>query len=200
MTISQESEDVQDFERRSATYERSLSQVFFFDWIHRAALDAVPAGIRPESILDIGCGTGRLLRKAARHWPAARLTGVDPAEGMVKEARRLTPGTQFHVSMAETLPLPDDSVDLVLSTVSFHHWQDQLLGVKQVARVLHPGGVFVLVDLIMPFGLQRINRHGRQVNPSIVSGMFTQAGLEVQAQRRAMSGFLLVTVGRRAGE
>ncbi len=200
MSIQPETDDVQSFERRSGSYEDSFLQGLFFDRIHRVALDSVPPGIKPESILDIGCGTGRLLRKAATRWPTARLIGVDPAEGMVKEARRLTPGALFHVSLAETLPLPDGSVDLVLSTVSFHHWQNQVQGVKQVARVLHPGGIFVLVDLFMPLGLQRIHRHGRQANPSAVSGMFAQAGLSVQAQRRVMSRFLLVTVGRRANE
>ena len=197
MTVQQETEDVQSFERRSGTYEDSFLQGLFFDRIHRVALDSVPAGFKPENILDIGCGTGRLLRKAAVRWPTARLTGVDPAEGMIKEARRLTPGALFHVSLAESLPLPDESVDLVLSTISFHHWQDQVQGVRQVARVLSPGGVFVLVDIFMPFGLQRINRHGRQESPSALAGMFAQAGLNVQAQRRVMSRFLLVTVGSR---
>ena len=121
MTLPSETEDVQSFERRSGTYEDSFFQGLFFDRIHRIALNAVPAAIQPESILDIGCGTGRLLRKAAARWPDARLTGADPAEGMVKEARRLTPGAQFHVSMAESLALPDMYADLAFSTTSFHH-------------------------------------------------------------------------------
>jgi ubiquinone/menaquinone biosynthesis C-methylase UbiE len=196
--MQEQTEDVQSFERRSGTYERSTFQGLFFDHIHRIALDSVPPGIQPESILDIGCGTGRLLRKAATRWPEARLIGVDPAEGMVIEARRLTQGALFYVSPAESLPVPDESVDLVLSTASFHHWQDQLQGVKQVARVLHPEGSFVLVDIFMPYGLQKIIRDGRQVNPSILREMFAQAGLNVQTQRLAMSRFLLVTVGRRA--
>jgi ubiquinone/menaquinone biosynthesis C-methylase UbiE len=198
MSIQQETEDVQSFERRSGTYEDSFHQGLFFDRIHRVALDSIPAGIKPESILDIGCGTGRLLRKAATRWPTAHLIGIDPAEGMVKEARRLTPEALFHASPAESLPLPDESVDLVLSTVSFHHWQDQLQGVKQVARVLHSGGIFVLVDIFMPYGLRKIYRHGRQVNPSALGEMFAQAGLNVQVQRRVMSRFLLVTIGSRA--
>jgi ubiquinone/menaquinone biosynthesis C-methylase UbiE len=198
MIIKQETEDVQSFERRSGTYENSFLQGLFFDRIHRVALDSIPAEIKPESILDVGCGTGRLLRQAATRWPTARLIGVDPAEGMVKEARRLTPGALFHVSPVESLPLPDESVDLVLSTVSFHHWCDQVQGVKQVARVLHPGGFFVLVDIFMPYGLQKIFRHGRQVNPSALGEIFAQAGLNVQAQRQMLVRFLLLTIGRRA--
>ena len=96
-----------------------------------------------------------MLRRVATHWPAARLIGIDPAEGMVKQARRLTPGAIIHVSMAESLPLDDGSVDLVLSTASFHHWRDQVQGVKQVARVLRPGGIFVLADISMPYRLQK---------------------------------------------
>lgn len=195
-----ESEDVQSFERRSSTYEDSLMQVLFFDRFHRIALDSVPAEVEPKSILDIGCGTGRLLRKAASRWPTARLIGVDPAEGMVKEARRLTPQAQFLVSPAESIPLPDGSVDLVISTLSFHHWRDQIQGVKQVARLLHPGGLFVLMDILPPLGLDKIFRHGRKAHPSAVRGMFTQAGLTVETQRWVMGYFILVTVGKLAGE
>jgi ubiquinone/menaquinone biosynthesis C-methylase UbiE len=197
MTNRPESENVQSFERRSSTYEDSLFQGLFFDRIHRIALNSIPAEINPESIMDIGCGTGRLLRKAAIRWPTARLIGVDPAEGMVKEARRLTIGAQFYVSSAESLPLPDESVDLVMSTVSFHHWRDQVQALKQVARVLHPGGIFVLADILWPYGLQKIIRHGRLVNSTILSEMFALSGLNIQLQRRRMSRFLLVTIGKR---
>ncbi len=42
----------------------------------------------PSAVLDVGCGTGRLLEKAGAHWRAARLLGVDPAPGMIEVARR----------------------------------------------------------------------------------------------------------------
>jgi len=195
--MTNQSEDVQEFERRSGTYEKGFFQWLFFDRIHRNAVRAVPAGLQPVSILDIGCGTGRLLRAAAKRWPTARLTGADPAEGMVREARRLTPMAEFHVSLAEELVLPDGYADLVFSTASFHHWQDQQQGIRQVARVLRPGGLFVLVDIVMPLGIGKIHPHGRQTSPAKVRWMFAQAGLEVQRQRRVMGGFVLVTVGER---
>jgi ubiquinone/menaquinone biosynthesis C-methylase UbiE len=199
MPVQLEIDDVQSFERRSSTYEDSFLYNFIFDWIHRDALNSVPAGSAFKNILDIGCGTGRLLRKAAKRWPDAQLTGVDPAEGMVNKARRLSPQAQFQVGIAEALQLPDGSIDLALSTMSFHHWQDQLQGVQQVARVMHPAGIFVLVDICLPFGLRKIFRHGRQANPSAVREMFARSGLDIQAQLRVMARFLLITVGRRAG-
>src|SRR5579883_1550856 len=125
--------DIDRFSRWSRTYERSYLQGLIFDRAHRAA---------PESILDVGCGTGRFLRQAAQRWPGASLIGVDPAEGMIEMARRLTPGATFYVSMAEELPLPGASVDVAVTTLSFHHWSDQAAGVREVARVLRPGGRF----------------------------------------------------------
>jgi ubiquinone/menaquinone biosynthesis C-methylase UbiE len=196
--LTNQTEDVQSFERRSGTYEKSFFQGIFFDRIHRNALRAVPDEMQPESILDIGCGTGRLLRKAAKRWPKARLTGADPAEGMVKEARRMTPGAEFQVSLAESLALPDGYADLAFSTASFHHWQDHQQGVRQIVRVLRPGGIFVLVDILMPLGIGKIHPHGRQISPASVRSIFAQAGLEVQAQRRVMGWFILVTEGRKS--
>ena len=190
-------EDIQSFDRRSGSYEHSLLQALFFDRVHEATLSLLPVHFRPESILDIGCGTGRLLRKAALRWPKARLFGVDPAEGMVDVARQWTPEGVFHVSPAEALPLPDSSVDLVLSTTSFHHWFDQRQGVCQAARVLRPGGWFCLADVVTPCGLSRIVWHGRPVKEAGRQVIFELAGLKVEVQHRGMGRFLLVTLGKK---
>jgi ubiquinone/menaquinone biosynthesis C-methylase UbiE len=195
MTTQEKSEDIQSFERRAGTYENSPMQRLFFDRIHRAALGMIPAELAPQAILDIGCGTGRLLRKLARRFPSANLIGVDPAERMIAEARRRTPGATFYVGQAEDLPLPEASVDLVMSTTSFHHWRDQALGVRQVGCALRPGGGFVLADVLPPYLIYRIIRHGRWASPAAVKEMFIQAGLDVLAQRRGLGFFLLLTTG-----
>jgi ubiquinone/menaquinone biosynthesis C-methylase UbiE len=195
MTTQEKSEDIQSFERRAGTYENSPMQRLFFDRIHRAALGMIPAELAPQAILDIGCGTGRLLRKLARRFPSANLIGVDPAERMIAEARRRTPGATFYVGQAEDLPLPEASVDLVMSTTSFHHWRDQALGVRQVGCALRPGGCFVLADVLPPYLIYRIIRHGRWASPAAVKEMFIQAGLDVLAQRRGLGLFLLLTAG-----
>jgi ubiquinone/menaquinone biosynthesis C-methylase UbiE len=114
---------------------------------------------------------------------------------MVKESHRLTPGAEFQVSLAESLGLPDGYADLAFSTASFNHSQDQQQCVWQIERVLRPGGLFVLVNILMPMGIGKIHPHGRQMSPATVRGIFSQAGLEVQSQRRVMGWFTLVTVG-----
>ncbi|MDR3577877.1 MAG: class I SAM-dependent methyltransferase [Anaerolineaceae bacterium] len=189
--------DIQRFDREAGGYEALAYQGLFFEQVHLAVLAAIPMDSQPETIVDLGCGTGRLLRKLARRWPEAKLIGVDPAEGMIAEARRLTGGVTFYVSMAEKLPLADESAELVTSTVSFHHWQDQAQGLREVVRVLRPGGRFVLADFSMPLGLRKVFRHGRQLSPREVCKIFDQVGLAVRFQKRVAAGFVLVTVGEK---
>ncbi len=187
----------QRFERWSDSYERSYMQWLIFDRVHRAVLNAVPAGWQPGAILDIGCGTGRLLRKVGRRWPKARLVGVDLAEGMIAQARTAMPKGEFYVASAESLPLPDASVDLVLSTMSFHHWQDQAQGVREVARVLRPGGRFYLADTCPPRWIMKVYHHGTMVYPPQLQAMFVQAGLNMLSQRHILGWFFYLSIGEK---
>jgi len=140
MTTKHHENDIERFDQWASTYENSWLQRAFFDRAHQATL-ALAAGIvhQPMSVLDIGCGTGKLLRRAHTYWPEAQLIGLDPANGMIEMAKRLTPNATFSTGMAEVLPLQDASVELALSTSSFHHWQDQAAVLREIARVLRPG-------------------------------------------------------------
>jgi len=193
------SEDVARFDRWSSTYESSPQQSLMFDPVHRRVLDILAGIVQPEVLLDVGCGTGRLLRAAARRWPSARLIGVDPAPGMLDVARRLTPEAAFHGGFAEHLPLDDGSVHVALSTVSFHHWQSQADGVREVARVLRPGGYFFLTDMSAPAWLIRLG-FTHFLDLGSVRDVFQSAGLRVVRQQRILMGRVLVTVGRREGD
>src|SRR4051794_15141817 len=124
-----------------------------FDPVHAAVLQHAASRFKPEDVLDIGCGSGRLLRKVHDYWPEAQLLGVDPAQKMRDVARRLTPEARFYMGSGEALPLPDASIDLAFSTISFHHWRNQAAGVREVARVLRAGGSFLLADFTLPAGL-----------------------------------------------
>jgi ubiquinone/menaquinone biosynthesis C-methylase UbiE len=113
-----------------------------------AALAAATAAA-PRRVLDVGCGTGYLLRTLAHHYPQAEeLAGIDAAPNMIDTARASTDDNRltFTAGVAEQLPYPDASIDLVVSSTSFDHWSDQYAGLRECARVLRAGGHLVLVD------------------------------------------------------
>jgi ubiquinone/menaquinone biosynthesis C-methylase UbiE len=194
---SKSEDDIKHFNLLAATYDQSVMQWWYFRPIHSAMLDLLEKEKTtepPHSILDVGCGTGRLLRAASIRWPQAKLFGVDPAEQMISEAKRLNPNITFMVGKAESLPFPDQSIDLVLSSLSFHHWADQSKGLRETARVLRRGGKFCLADLTIL--LTKLIHKGvksfKQVQ-TLISG----AGLFVQLHRRLRMRFILITLAQK---
>jgi len=198
MTTTQRDKDIERFDHWASTYEHSWMQRALFAPAHHATL-TLAAGVvqQPASVLDIGCGTGKLLRQARTSWPDAHLIGVDPANGMIEMAQRLTPSATFLTGTAEALPLQDASVDLALSTISFHHWHDQAAGLREIARVLRPGGYFLLVDLSFPDWLVRVLRLRRVHSRARLQALFQQAGLQVQTQHKVAWRGWLATVAKK---
>jgi ubiquinone/menaquinone biosynthesis C-methylase UbiE len=189
------SEDVQRFERWASTYDKSWLQ-HYLDRLHPIVLNLAWSGSsnnQPGTVLDIGCGTGRLLQAAQTRWPQAQLIGIDPSGAMAEQTRRRLPMAGVHVAGAETLPLPPESVDLAVSTVSFHHWADRSVGLREVARVLRPGGRFALADVSPPNWLAWLSRSFW--SPTAVARAFAGAGLQRLSQQRTLGGVILVTVG-----
>jgi ubiquinone/menaquinone biosynthesis C-methylase UbiE len=142
------------FEARAAGYENGRRGRLHHDIADRTAVLALSVGAVPRRVLDIGCGTGYLLRLLASQWPqASELAGIDPAPAMI-EAAEISASDErlrFSIGTAEQLPYPDSSFDFVVSTTSFDHWSDQQAGLRECARVLVPGGRLVLVDRFSPW-------------------------------------------------
>ena len=142
--------DIAAFDVRADSYESGWPGRLHRQIADRTADLALTLAPAPRRILDVGCGTGYLLRQFAVRCPqAVELAGVDPAPAMIGAAR--TAGTDGRLrwleGTAEELPFPEGSFDLVVSTTSFDHWADQVAGLAQCARVLAPGGWLVLTDL-----------------------------------------------------
>jgi ubiquinone/menaquinone biosynthesis C-methylase UbiE len=142
--------DVQAFHERATEYEAGYRGQLHTDIVTRSADLALARFPAPGRVLDVGCGTGLLLRELARRLPgAAGLTGIDAAAGMIAQAsaKAVDPRLSFVRGVAERLPFGDATFDLVISTTSFDHWADQLAGLTECHRVLAPGGCFVLTDI-----------------------------------------------------
>jgi len=196
-TPSTENRDVAWFNRWASSYDRSVLQRWYFIPVHVGMLDLLRRQgpkTHPRVILDVGCATGRLLRSVSELWPTAQLWGADPSEQMIKEAMRLHAGPTFRQAYAEELPFPDQSADLVLSSISFHHWADQEKGMREVARVLAPGGWFCLADHVMlPARL-----FGEKVRTrKEVRGLMERAGLQVRQQQGMGIRFVLITLAQK---
>lgn len=96
---------------------------------------------RPERIVDLGCGTGRLSAGLANGY-AAQVIGVDPSEKMLREAQAkdLGPDVSFRRGSAETITVESGWADLVFMSMVFHHIDDRETAAAECMRVLAPGG------------------------------------------------------------
>lgn len=111
-----------------------------------------------EHILDIGCGTGTLTRDMATALSdkqASLCTGLDAAEKMIEVAQKKAahiPNIHFDAAIAEHLPYDNESFDYAVSTFFFHHIHFELKKqvLSETARILKPGGRFIIVDVDIP--------------------------------------------------
>jgi ubiquinone/menaquinone biosynthesis C-methylase UbiE len=116
------------------------------------------AQVKPgDRVLDVGCGTGKLAI-AAQEWagPSGEAIGVDPSPEMIRRARRnaerANSTAKFQTGVAENLPFPANSFDVVLNRLMLHHLPGDLKqqGLAEMRRVLKPGGVCLIVDFEPP--------------------------------------------------
>jgi ubiquinone/menaquinone biosynthesis C-methylase UbiE len=103
--------------------------------------------------VDIGCGPGHLVFELAGQAPDFHLTGIDLSDEVLTQAKNTAVQIGFsHVvdfkkGSAQEIPLPDNSLDLVVSTLSLHHWSNPGVVFDEISRVLRPGGSYLIFDL-----------------------------------------------------
>ena len=129
--------------RRSADaatgYQDMLVPALMQEWAPRVA---EAAGIRPgDRVLDVACGTGVLTAEAARRVGASgTVTGLDLSPEMLAVAARLHPTLRWQQGSGDALPYPDQSFDVVVSQFGLMFFPDKLAGLREMRRVLVPGG------------------------------------------------------------
>lgn len=119
---------------------------FYVEATTRETLRRLPlmAGSR---VLDVGCGTGELLRRVRANVPDAVLAGLDPVPEMLGVAReKLSGRDDLRVGYADRLPWNAGTFDVVVSCNMFRYIRHPLAALREMARVLRPGGALVLTD------------------------------------------------------
>jgi len=155
------------------------------------------SGARPgDRVLDVGCGTGYFARQVAEAvGPEGSVLGVDAAPEMVDYANRATRGLRqlrCQVGLAESLDLPSEHFDVVVSSLMMHHLPADLRlpALREMRRVLRPGGRLLVADFRPPTGRLA----------SWVTGVFSSPAMrhnDLVALRVAIddAGFTVTTTG-----
>jgi ubiquinone/menaquinone biosynthesis C-methylase UbiE len=191
-----------DFDRRWRRYNaRSLA--LLRPWVEGRALGRV---------LDVGCGTANLLpRLGAWGARADAYAGVDPSLDMLRAGGGKVAASPLPAALvsavAGALPLADASFDTAVTASSLHFWPDPVGGLREIRRVLRPGGTLLLLDwdaAPLPMRLlgawMRLRRidHGNVLTASETEALLRGAGFRVGASTRGSAGGLWRLAGFRA--
>jgi len=132
-------------------WDRTLSHRFYFLPNLRRLLVAINP--TPDTnLIDLGCGVGYLLTEASARITEGVLAGIDITPAVIEAARadpKLRRADLRVCDIRAGLPWPDNSFDVATATSTFHHWGDTET-LKEVWRILRPGGKFYIVDWCVP--------------------------------------------------
>jgi ubiquinone/menaquinone biosynthesis C-methylase UbiE len=181
-------------------YDDSALQSLLYEPVHRAVIEQLrrhaPTARR---LLDVGCGTGRLLESAGQWYPL--VVGLDPCLEMLEAAQWRSASLERGLvcARAERLPFRTGAFDVVASTLSLRHWHDPALGLRELARVLSETGTLVIADAPPhPAQTTRRRRWRRQTNAfGHLRRMAARCGLTVIDEHVAPSLFTVDVITAR---
>lgn len=140
----------------------TMREGFFAEAVREKALSvaAVESGTLAA---DIGAGSGFIAEGLIRK--GLRVIAVDQSEAMLEQMRKKltdSDGVEYRVGEAETLPIPDGSVDYVFANMYLHHVESPAQAIKEMVRILKPEGRLVITDLDEhDFDFLRTEQHDR---------------------------------------
>lgn len=208
--------------RRSSKSPKEAARSYFDRWAPRCEADRLSRWLlesqqealatlrlRPDDrFLDVGCGSGAAVRRAADL--VERAVGLDLSPAMIARADELAkgiPNVEFRQGDSERLPFADGEFTALLCTTSFHHYPNPGQAVHEMARVLSPGGRVVigdpsadlLVARLADILLRRLEPgHIRLYRSAEIEQLLTDAGLrEPTVVRRLRRGSYAIVRARK---
>jgi ubiquinone/menaquinone biosynthesis C-methylase UbiE len=135
---------VAEYAKAAERYDEKWA--FYVEATTRETLRRMP--MTPTAkLLDVGCGTGELLRRLRVKYQDAVLAGLDPVAEMLEVARnKLTGKEDLRIGYADSLPWQSGTFDVVVSCNMFHYISHPIAALREMARLLRPGGSLVLTD------------------------------------------------------
>jgi arsenite methyltransferase len=146
-----------------------------------------------EVVLDLGSGGGAdVFISAARVGPEGRAYGVDMTDEMLELARRNqheagVENVEFLKGTIEDVPLPDDSVDVVISNCVINLSADKPAVFREAARVLRPGGRFAVTDIVADAGMDEETRGDLAQWTACIAGALSESEFRRELERAGFS-------------
>jgi ubiquinone/menaquinone biosynthesis C-methylase UbiE len=157
-----------NFKKSAAKYDDRVGKVS--ERFYRMLLEQVEL-FPGATVLDVGCGTGAVLRRMA---DACEIKGygIDAEEKMVAEAKRKCPELSVQLARCENMPFENQYFDIITVCMAYHHFADRVGFAKEAARLLKPGGCLYISDPRFPFVIRKLlNGFFRLIN---VAGHFDE--------------------------
>jgi ubiquinone/menaquinone biosynthesis C-methylase UbiE len=153
----QEEKLLREYTALAATYDQRWSA--YLDASLSMTLEVV-ADLEAEQVLDVACGTGRLLEILAERSDQVKLAGIDRVPAMLDAAsRRIGQRATLLEGAAEKLPFSDAAFQLVISTNAMHYFSDVDAALQEIRRVISPSGNLVITDWCRDyFWMKLLNR------------------------------------------
>jgi len=158
----------------------AMSRKRLMPFFNKITSEIIALGKDNGVALDIGTGHGLLPVLLARKARNMKVIGLDPADAMLEVGRRnaaqekVGDRVSFQKGEGKVLPFSDCTFDLVLTTNSFHHWDNPVGSLNEIARVLKRDGVFYMADLRRNYlGLLPMIRLFRSLNIDSIRAAYT---------------------------
>lgn len=186
------------FRRWSRFYDSKLVRWLYFERVYGKTIallrdvvgERLGEGIRA---LDVACGTGEVIYRLGREFPASRFVGMDITPEMLEKATQkigLLKNVVVKEGNVRKMPFADNSFDVLLSVDAFHHFASGREAAREMSRVVRRGGVLLVVDpafesvwqKVLVGGFGRIGElHAKYYSRRDMEELFRQAGYSLRS-------------------